>query len=116
LGPIRSRRCQVIKRSEVAFTEHWRKKDFYYAQLPRFYGLCDTNLGERLIVDLVQDYNGELSKSLRWYLNRDSLLVEYDVLLKDLKKYLLEQLVIINHDMVPGNLLLRESLQAKVQD
>jgi hypothetical protein len=39
-------------------------------------------LGEGFIVDLVQDYNGEISKSLRWYLNQDSLLAEYDVLLK----------------------------------
>jgi hypothetical protein len=96
-------------RREVAFYRTIeKKKDFNYAQLPRFYGLCNTNLGEGFIVDLVQDYNGEISKSLRWYLNQGSLLAEFETLLEDLKKYLLEQLIIINHDMVPGNLLLQK--------
>ena len=94
---------------EIAFYRTIKnKKDFNYAQLPRFYGLCNTNLGEGFIVDLVQDYNGEVSKSLRWYLNQGHPLAEYENLLTDLRTYLLEQLIIINHDMVPGNLLLQK--------
>jgi hypothetical protein len=106
---ISGNESNVQSRREIAFYRTLeKKKDFNYAQLPRFYGLCSTNLGEGFIVDLVQDYDGEISKSLRWHLDQGSLLSEYETLLQNLKKYLLEQLVIINHDMVPGNLLLQQ--------
>ncbi len=96
-----------------------REIDFYvmlqkrprvdYSHLPRFYGTVQTNLGQGLVLDLVSDYDGNISKSLQWYLKNGIELSEAESHLRVLKDYLLENLIIFNHDMYSGNLLLQKT-------
>ena len=60
------------------------------------------------IVDLIRDYDGEISKSLKWYLQNDYPVSEFEPYLHNLRNYLLDNLVIINHDLIPGNILFQK--------
>ncbi len=75
------------------------------SHIPKFYGLCETNLGKGIVVDLIRNYDGEISRPLNWYLAQGVPIEEFDVYLEELKHSLLQNLIIFNHDMTIGNLL-----------
>jgi len=77
--------------------------------IPGFYGLCDTNLGEGMVVDLIRNYDGEISRPLNWYLAQGVPIEEFDAHLEELKQSFLQNLIIFNHDMTIGNLLFQKS-------
>ena len=77
--------------------------------IPKFYGLCETNLGKCIVVDLIRNYDGEISRPLNWYLAQGVPIEEFDVYLEELKHSLLQNLVIFNHDLTIGNLLFQRS-------
>ena len=130
IGQGRERTCYVhpddpsklIKISgEASNTQSQRELDLYsrlvnkkkiqYTHLPQFYGLQKTNLGQGLVVDLIRDFDGEVSKSLRWYLDNGRSISEFEPHLELLKNYLLDNLIIFNHDLVTRNLLLQRLSQ-----
>ena len=93
-------------RREVDFYRRLQKRgNTRYSHIPRFHGVVETSLGEGIVVDLIADHNGEVSKSMRWYLNHEVPIQRFEPLLDELRQYLLDNLVIINHDLVLGNLL-----------
>ncbi len=77
--------------------------------IPKFYGLCETNLGKGIVVDLIRNYDGEISRPLNWYLAQGVPIEEFDVYLEELKHSFLQNLIIFNHDMTIGNLLFQRS-------
>jgi hypothetical protein len=77
--------------------------------IPGFYGLCETNLGEGMVVDLIRNYDGEISRPLNWYLAQGAPIEEFDAYLEELKHSFLQNLIIFNHDMTIGNLLFQKS-------
>jgi hypothetical protein len=87
------------------------RKDFKYTHLPRFYGTQKTSLGQGLVVDLVRDFDREISKSLKWYLDSGRPISDFEPHLELLKSYLLDNLVIFNHDVVARNLLFQKLAQ-----
>ena len=96
----------VQSKREIGFYRKLQKISHYeYTHIPRFYGSIKTSLGEGIVVDLIRDYEGSISKSLRWYLVQGTPISEFESYLSQLKQYLLENLVIFNHDMGAGNLL-----------
>lgn len=97
------------RREIVFYRELMQRREFDYSHLPRFYGVVETNLGPGLVLDLICDADGRISRSLQWYLENGLDLAEAESLLRDLKKYLLDNLVIFNHDLFSGNLLLQKS-------
>jgi len=130
IGQGRERTCYVhpddpsklIKISgEASNTQSQRELDFYrsvnnrkgfiYTHLPRFYGIQKTNLGSGIVVELVRDFDGEISKSLRWYLDNGRPISDFETHLELLKTYLLDNLVIFNHDMITRNMLLQKLSQ-----
>lgn len=44
--------------------------------LPYCYGIVDTNYGSGLVVDLIFDFNGDISKSLQYYLDSGEFSLE----------------------------------------
>jgi hypothetical protein len=84
-----------------------KRKSFAFTHIPEFHGVVNTNLGRGIVVDLIRDYNGRVSRSVLWYLDHGVSISTFEPLLADLKDYLLQNLVIINHDFVVGNLLLQ---------
>ncbi len=77
--------------------------------IPQFYGTCETNLGKGIVVDLVRNYDGEISRPINWYLAQGVPLEEFDVYLEELKQAFLKHLVIFNHDLTIGNLLFQRT-------
>jgi hypothetical protein len=83
--------------------------------VPDFHGLCDTNLGRGLVVDLIRNYDGEISRPLNWYLAQGVPIEEFGEFLAELKQSFLQNLIIFNHDMTIGNLLFQKSSSRSAQ-
>ena len=99
----------VQTRREIDFYRRLQKRtDFPYTHVPRFHGVVQTSLGRGIVVDLVRDADGDISKSLHWYLSQGAPLSEFESALAELKHFLLQHRIIFNHDLVPGNLLLQK--------
>lgn len=93
---------------EIRYYHKLLKRNISYSHMPQFYGLVTTNLGEGYVVDLVRDFDGEISKSLEWYLQNGYALDDFSPHLHALKKYFLQNRIIFNHDMYEGNLLVKK--------
>ncbi len=76
--------------------------------LPKYYGDIETNLGAGSIFYLIQNYNGDISKSLKYYLYSNEELEKHrysiSIAMLSLKKYLLEQHV-ITRNLLPENIV-----------
>jgi len=83
--------------------------------VPDFHGLCDTNLGRGIVVDLIRNYDGEISRPLNWYLAQGVPIEEFNEFLAELKQSFLQNLIIFNHDMTIGNLLFQKSSSRSAQ-
>jgi len=79
-----------------------------YAHIPRYYGMIETNLGRGFVVDLIEDYDGEVSKSLWWHFERGYPLSEFQPYLEELRRYLLDNLVVFSVDMGRYNILFQK--------
>ena len=89
---------QKLKRRNVTGNPH----------VPGFYGLCETNLGQGIVVDLIRDRDGNVSKPLNWYLGEGYPIEAFEPYLEELKQVFLRNLIIFNHDMTIGNLLFQK--------
>lgn len=97
-------------RREIAlFEDLIRRGITEYGHLPRYYGAVDTNLGPGLVVELIRDHDGSISKPLRWYIDNGMPREEVELMFEALRSFLLRNLVIFNHDLTSGNMLLRRS-------
>jgi hypothetical protein len=83
--------------------------------VPDYHGLCETNLGRGIVVDLIRNYDGEISRPLNWYLAQGVPIEEFDQFLQELKQSFLQNLIIFNHDMTIGNLLFQKTSTASAQ-
>lgn len=83
--------------------------------IPAYYGVCETNLGRGIVVDLIRNYDGEISRPLNWYLAQGVPIEEFDDYLEELKQSFLQNLIIFNHDMTIGNLLVQKSSMANAR-
>ena len=73
--------------------------------VPDFHGLCDTDRGRGIVVDLIRNYDGEISRPLNWYLAQGVPIEEFKEFLEELKQSFLQNLIIFNPDMTIDNLL-----------
>lgn len=96
------------KREIKYYSKLVRRPDLKFDHLPRFYGTVKTNLGDGFIVDLVRDYDAQISKPLNWYLANGFSVEDLPPYLEDLKCFLLQHLIIFNYDMKSSNLLLQK--------
>jgi hypothetical protein len=79
------------------------------AQVPDYHGLCETNLGRGIVVDMVRNYDGEISRPLNWYLAQGVPIDEFDQFLEELKLSFLHNLIIFNDDLTLGDLLFQKT-------
>lgn len=87
------------------------KKDMDWRHLPRYYGEIKTNKGDGFIVELVRDYDGQVSKSFAYYMNNFGF-ENYTKELEEFKKFFLNSQVIFNYGMMPKNILLRKNSES----
>jgi hypothetical protein len=96
-------------RREIKFYQKLKQRDGANdPHIPRFYGLCETSLGQGIVVDLIRDQDGEISRPLNWYLAEGYPVEDFEPYLDELKKSFLLNLIIFNHDMTVGNLLFQK--------
>ncbi len=134
IGKGRERACYVhpedprraIKIPTGSITEQTRRDIKFYRRLekcglkqvrhvPAYYGRAETNLGEGIVVDLIRNYDGEISAPLNWYLSQGVPIEEFDPYLEELNESFLQDLIIFNHDMTIGNLLVQKSSAGSAQ-
>ena len=58
---------------EQSYYRLLQKRDVCWDILPRFHGLVETNKGAGAVFDLIRDFDGEVSKTLEYYLSAESL-------------------------------------------
>ena len=92
-----------------------KRKGISFDHCPRYYGFVKTNLGDGFVVDLIRDYDGEVSKSLSWYLKNEMEVSELPPYLEELKNYFLSNLIIFNYDMGLHNLLFQKCAPDKMR-
>lgn len=95
-------------RREIKFYQKLHKRDGKDPHIPNFYGLCETNLGQGIVVDMIRDQDGGISRPLNWYLAEGYPIEDFEPYLDELRQSFLQNLIIFNHDMTVGNLLFQK--------
>ena len=76
--------------------------------IPVCYGACKTNLGPGLVVDLVRNYDGEISRSLSWYLDNGLNAGTFDACFDEFFEACAAQLVVFDETLDPERLLVKK--------
>lgn len=83
---------------EKKYYAHLQKRNILWDMIPRYYGEINTPMGTGYIFDLIVDHDGNVSKTLKYYLsdNGPNKINKHDLkkALSRLKKYLLQQRII----------------------
>ena len=94
---------------EIRFYQKLRRRKAVHSKhIPTFHGVVDTSLGAGIVVDLIRDYDGQISRPMNWYLAEGYPVEEFEPMLKELYESFLDNRIIFNHDMNIGNLLLQK--------
>ena len=68
LLPLQSKTPLIEAEREVKYYRFLEKKNVPWTMLPKFHGEILTSRGRGYIFDLIRDYDGEISKTLKYYL------------------------------------------------
>lgn len=97
---------------EQSYYRLLEKRNISWEMLPRYYGVIESNLGHGAVFDLIRDYDGEISKTLEYYLNSSEILeLQCPCFLQafySLKKYLYKY-KIIPMDLKAENILYKKT-------
>ncbi len=104
-GPIRKQTDRELKFYKGL---KYRKK-VSYKHIPQYFGPIDTNLGLGQVFEMIRDYDGNVSKSMLWYLEEGHSLDFFEERLQILHQYFLANQLIFNHDMYAGNILFKKT-------
>jgi len=103
-------------RREVKFYRKLKKRGgIHDRHIPGFHGLCESNHGTGIVVDLIRNYDGEIARPLNWYLAQGYPIEDFEPSLEEMKQSFLKNLIIFNHDMTVGNLLVQKLSATKVR-
>lgn len=98
-------------RREQAYYRFLQQRNIDWLSLPRFYGNEDTNMGPGAVFDLIRDDDGQVSKTLEFYLDNlastPALVEPISQSLIRLKQDLLEQ-NIITMTLKPKNMVVQQ--------
>ena len=96
-------------KKEISYYKQLEKRGMNnWKHLPKFFGEVQTNMGEGFILELIRDYDGEVSKSFAFYLNENGV-ASYQKELEEYRQYFLDNCIIFNYGMMPKNILLRKN-------
>lgn len=96
-------------KKEITYYKQLIKKGLKdWRHLPQYFGEVETNKGEGFVLELIRDYDGQVSKSFAYYIKKDGV-EKYKNELKKYKQYFLDNCIIFNYGMMPKNILLRKN-------
>ena len=97
---------------EQAYYRRLQKQNINWLSLPKFYGNVDTNMGPGAVFDLVRDDDGQVSKTMAYYLDNlaqyQDKQSEFIDALKRLKQDLQNQ-NIVSMAIKPKNMVIRQT-------
>ncbi len=93
---------------EQSYYRFLEKRNISWKMIAGFHGNVETNMGTGAVFDLVRDYDGAVSKTLRHYLSsyKEKIIdyIELSKAIRDLKQFLLKERIITmslaDHNMV----------------
>jgi len=97
---------------EIKYYEELIKKDIDWKHLPKYYGEITTNQGNGFIIEMIRDYDGQVSKSFAYYLNNNGL-EPYTNMILEYKNFFLKHHIIFNYGMMPKNILIRKNSETE---
>ena len=80
---VEGRLCAALEQQGIETAPH----------LPTCYGVRETNLGPGLVIDLVRNYDGEISRPLDWYLAQGMPVGTFDACFEEMIQAFLERLI-----------------------
>ncbi len=86
---------QLIKRNH----KNWK-------HLPKYYGEIVTNKGTGIVVELVRDYDGKVSKKLDFYIKRDGFNA-YKKEWEEFKSFFISEKILVGNDVSVRNILVK---------
>ncbi len=81
--------------------------------IPGFHGRCITNRGPGIVVDLVRDYDGQISSPLNRYLAQGFMIEEFEPFLEELKQSFLKNLIVFDQELKPDSILVQKTSASK---
>ncbi len=90
------------------YKELEKRRMINFKHLPKYFGEVKTDKGAGFVVELIRDFDGEVSKTFEYYLKKDGVL-KYKKELEEYKQYFLDNCIIFNYGMMPKNILLRKN-------
>ena len=79
------------------------------AHIPTCYGSCKTNLGQGIVVDLVRNHDGDISRTLSWYLANGMPVGAFDACFEELIDDFAPKLLRIGPQLRLEELLVRKT-------
>lgn len=95
---------------EIDYYNYLKSNDISWKYIAKHYGEKKTNLGDGEVFDLIRDEDGNISKTLSYYLQKDELtkqIVDPIQLLKNLRKYTLDEGIVVK-DLNTKNMLYKK--------
>ena len=83
--------------------------------IPRFHGSCETNRGDGIVVDLVRNYDGEISRPLDWHLAHGYPIEEFEQNLEELRQFFLLHLILFDENLSIRDLLVQKTSAARAR-
>ena len=97
-------------RGELNFYRRLKKRPLpQHGHVPRYYGVCSTNRGKGMVVELIRDYDGQISRPLNWYLGNGFAIDMFEPCLVELKQWLIDNLIVFSNDLNARGLLLQKT-------
>jgi len=94
---------------EIAYYKQLEKRGLKnWKHLPQYFGEIKTNKGLGFIVEVIRDYDGQVSKNFAYYLKQDGVQT-YQKELEQYREYFVDNCIIFNYGMMPKNMLLRKN-------
>ena len=95
--------------TEILYYKQLQKRKMNnWRHLPEYFGEVDTDKGKGFVIELIKDYDGEVSKSFEFYMKKNGIEV-YKNEIEKYKQYFLDNCIIFNYGMMPKNILLRKN-------
>ena len=90
---------------ELKYYELLEKRNICWDHLSRYHGVVSTSVGDGYVFDMIRDADGQVSKTLEYYLNKSNIAGVEDALIQ-LADYLSTN-AIVTRVMRPRNIVLR---------